>query len=142
MIQLTTLESAHEVAEIERHRKLLEELFYLCLNQSFERTIESFREEIKERLRELDQEISIPNKSKEISRRYRDELTTVTHREWYREKQTEIANKHHYFHPSFIRDYPTIGSDAEVKNRFNVLENIVFLNTPIGEEDTREHYGV
>jgi hypothetical protein len=143
MIDLTQLASAHEATSIERHKKLLEEIFYLSLNESFNSSVALFRTEISEMLANIEiKNAQLPSKNRELAREYRDAIVFSDIVRWYRRRQIEISNTHHYFHPSFIRDYPSLGSDNEVRGRFNILENIIFLNAPILTEDTRDHFDI
>ena len=135
MIEMNYLIAAQRDSEILRHKRLLEEIFHLCLNESFRESVLDARESFSAL---NGGEVTLPT-TREIALEVRDNLYH-NHRDQYRTILNEVADRHNYYHPSFTRDYKSIVSDVDYTQHFCILENIIFLNAPLFEEDTREHF--
>ena len=136
MIQLDNLVAIHDNPEtIRRHRRVLEELFYLCINENFRETIETARVDIQNIRPQLDVELPC-NKDTAIA--FREAVHFAG--PGYRTLLNSISEKHNYFHSSFVRNYFDIASDTNPRGRFNILENILFFNDPIPESNPIDHF--
>lgn len=139
MIDLDNLVQLHDNKEtIRRHKRILEELFYLCINESFNNTVADARRTIFEMMSNTGIEFPIDNISTAIELRN----THLANNEEYQTLLVSIGERHNYYHPSFTRDYSRVSSDSTTFNRFNILENILLLNNPLPDisQDTREHF--
>jgi hypothetical protein len=136
MINLDNLATLHDnEGAIHRHKRILEELFYLCINPTFIETIENKRAEIQGMIDEVDLDFPITLEGAiQIRRNY------LTDRPEYWQLLQEVSEKHRYYHPSFTRNYTKIITDEDVSNRFNIIENIIFFNNPIPDERPLEHF--
>jgi hypothetical protein len=142
MINLENVLTFHEASEISRHKRLLEEIVFLSLNATFEQNIFSLRENIREHLGDQNYLPPLPVEDKETALAYRRAIYDYNQSEWYLGEQLRIMREHNYFHPSFVRDYPSTGIDQEDRNNLNTLENILFLNDPLGMRTPAEHFSL
>ncbi|MFM2423762.1 MAG: hypothetical protein RLZZ70_149 [Candidatus Parcubacteria bacterium] len=138
MINLSNLIELHESDDaIRRHKRILEELFYLCINESFEQTIIETRERLTAASGEQGIDLSFPcifDSAVEVRRILRQIPN------FYKELLLSIADSHRYYHPSFLRDYSKVASDADMSRKFSILENIIFFNNPIPNNDAKGHF--
>jgi hypothetical protein len=58
----------------------------------------------------------------------------------YRTVLFNISERHGYYHPSFTRNYLVVSSDSDRRNMFNILENILFFNNPIPDNNPVDHF--
>lgn len=136
MIELENLVAIHDSPKtIRRHKRVLEELFYLCINESFQETIESARVDIQNLRPELD--VVLPC-VKDTAIAFREIVYFAGPN--YRTILSGISEKHSYFHSSFVRNYFDIPSDINPRGRFNILENILFFNNPIPDNNPIDHF--
>jgi len=134
MIELATLVRIHDNPKsIRRHRRILEELFYLCLNETFEATIQETREQLRGMTNEVYVEFPCSSDSA-IG------LRNVIYGDDYRAILLSISERHGYYHSSFIRDYMKVSSDSDMRESFNILENILFFNDPIPYNNPKDHF--
>jgi DNA-binding transcriptional MerR regulator len=139
MINLDNLVTLHDNENtIRRHRRLLEELFYLCINPTFLETITSARLDVQNMLNGND--VILPIANNETAVELRNEH--LARNGDYLRLLTGICERHNYYHPSFIRNYWQVAGDANTRNKFNILENIIFLNNPLPDPDQNpiEHF--
>lgn len=135
MIELSNLVALHDDKRaIHRHKRILEELFYLCINKSFLTTIAEARLTIKDLLEE--NEIALPC-NQETALYIKKHLSLNSD---YQSLLDQISDKHKYYHPSFTRNYRQIGTDVVTFSHFNILENIIFFNNPIPSENPLDYF--
>ncbi len=136
MINLNNLVELHDKeGAVHRHKRILEELFYLCINHTFVESIQSARVTLQGMANPID--LSFPC-TKEGAVNIRN--SHFMNMEDYQVLLNAISERHSYYHPSFTRNYRKIEADAATKNQFNVLENIIFFNDPIPERDPLNHF--
>lgn len=138
MIDLHNLVEIHNNPEtIRRHKRILEELFYLCINDSFESTIRDLRELLQERVLVRGTDLRFPSIRESVIEIRNEHFAR---NDEYRELLIRVSEKHRYFHPAFTRNYSFVVSDSTMRNQFNVLENIIFFNNPIPDSNPLEHF--
>lgn len=134
MIDLSTIVQLHDRDKtIRRHCRILEELFYLCINDSFITTIQNTRERLRSMATKVYAEFPC---NMDTAVNLRNEI----YGDDYRQILTEVSERHRYFHPSFTRDYLQVSSDSDMRQKFNVLENIIYFNNPLPYNNPREHF--
>ena len=132
MIDLDNLVTLHDSENtIRRHRRLLEELFYLCINPTFLESIANARLDVQNMLNGND--VVFPIANNETAFTLRNEY--LARNGDYLGLLTGICERHNYYHPSFIRNYWQVAGDANTRNKLNILENIIFLNNPLPDPD-------
>ena len=136
LINLDNLVELHDNENaIHRHKRILEELFYLCINETFVETVAEARISIQQMLHDIDLDfpceritaLQIRNGQLADSDDYKLLLDSISH-------------KHKYHHPAFTKNYRKIGRDTETHNEFNVLENIIFFNNPLPEANPLDYF--
>lgn len=144
-IYLESLAKAHDSLGNRRHQLIIQDLFYLCTNESFINSISKIRNNIIEKLINVGIESpSLPTDLEKITRKYRKTIYDNNLWEWYRDELILIAELHDYYGQSFLDDYITdkVSRDAGYKlilsdfEELNVLENIIFFNDPMWPKDT------
>ena len=139
MISLDNLVALHDNANtIRRHRRLLEELFYLCINPTFVDTVAGARLELQEMM--LETGIIFPINNLETVTALKSQY--LLRNDTYQTLLVGIGEKHNFYHPSFVRDYSRVAGEADIRYRLNILENILFLNNPLPDinQDPIEHF--
>ncbi len=128
-IYLDNLIKAHIKSTNRRHRLILQDLFYLCKNDSFVKNIVKTRKAIIKKLKTKNIKLQdIPTDQKVLAKNYKDNLFKKGFWNWYREQLGLIAYEHNYYEQCFI--------DKEDLEDFNILENIIFLNDPVWSENS------
>lgn len=136
MIELDNLAVLHDDKDaIHRHKRLLEEIFHLCINETFSETIDDARVSILAMLNGINLDFPC---DKETALQLRNGPLSETIE--YRQLLNSISTKHGYYHPAFTRNYIAPDTDPDNRSKLNILENIIFLNDPVPEANPLDHF--
>lgn len=145
LIDLHKLLELHGKITNRRHKLILLDVFYLCLNKSFQQSVSDFRQELLKKAKELkNADFTIPSKNLEMVGSLRKNIHESNLWKWYKDSLWNIAESHYFYDPSFTEDLLSkyIEENGEsltlpeiAFEDLNILENIIFLNTPLTNTD-------
>jgi hypothetical protein len=128
-IDLTELIKFHDKIDNRRHKIILMDVFHLCLNEDFQRNVEYFRDALLTNLKEIStNDYILPVNSKSLASKYKKVIYEGGYWDWYKDKLFNLAHTHRFYNQSFI-------DEPNIEGRLNVLERIIFFNTPINSEE-------